>query len=165
MVPWLFLIWRVFSLPMTLQVMITGHSIFWNFYSKFWAHIYKPLLCIFGQDVLQAKWKSSFRDIQNRDKYWLGFNFAYKIFRSSRSQMFFKIGVLKIFAFLIKLLAKKETPAQVFYFELCKIFQNIFFKKHLRRLFLDFQKDLFGLIFPSEHFCSWNSFVPVKHGK
>ena len=106
---------------------ITGHSIFWNFYSKFWAHIYKPLLCIFGQDVLQAKWKSSFRDIQNRDKYWLGFNFAYKIFRSSRSQMFFKIGVLKIFAFLIKLLAKKETPAQVFYFELCKIFQNIFF--------------------------------------
>ena len=28
-------------------------------------------------------------------------------------------------------LYKKETPAQVFYFEFCKILKNTFFKEHL----------------------------------
>ena len=60
--------------------------------------------------------------------------------RSSLSQMFFKIGVLKNFAnfigkqcwsiFLTKLHAwrpatlLKETPTQVFYCEICEIFKN-----------------------------------------
>ena len=63
------------------------------------------------------------------------------IIRSSRSQMLFKIGILKNFAiftgkhlcwsfFLIKLQAfrpEKETPTQVFSCEYCEIFKNTFF--------------------------------------
>ena len=49
-----------------------------------------------------------------------------KIFldRSSCSQMFFKIGVLKNFATF-------KTPAQVFSCEHCKIFKNIYLEKHM----------------------------------
>ena len=61
-----------------------------------------------------------------------------KMYRNSRSQMFFKIGVLKNFAkftakhlsqslFLIKLQTWKETLAQVFSREFKKIFKNYFF--------------------------------------
>ena len=113
---------------MSLHMIITGHPVFSNFLSKFWAHISELLLRIFEQDVLQVKWGSNFRDIQNGDKYWRGFNSAYKNFRSSRSQMFFKIGVLKIFAkFIGKYLY--QSLAYVFSFEFCKIFQNTFFYK------------------------------------
>ena len=56
------------------------------------------------------------------------------MYRSSHSQMFFKIGVLKNFViftgkhlywslFLIKL---QETPTQVFFCEYCKILMNTF---------------------------------------
>ena len=62
------------------------------------------------------------------------------IVRSSRSQMFFKISVLKNFTNFTEKhlfwslfpscleLYQKETPAQVFFCEVCKIFKNI----HLR---------------------------------
>ena len=70
-------------------------------------------------------------------------------FKSSRLQMFFKIGVLKNFAIfagkqicwsnlLIKLQAwrsailLKETLTLVFSCEYCKIFNNTYFEKHLR---------------------------------
>ena len=43
--------------------------------------------------------------------------------RSSRSQIFFKIGVLKNFAIFTR---KPETPTQVFSGEYCKIFKNVF---------------------------------------
>ena len=79
--------------------------------------------------------------------------------RSNRSQMFFKIGVLKNLAnftgkhlcwnlFLIKLQALspvtllKGTPAHVFSCEICEMFKNIFFIEHLRWLLL------FRSIFP-----------------
>ena len=75
-------------------------------------------------------------------------NIKGKNLRSSRTQMFFKIAVLKNFAvlprkhlcwslFLIKLQAqvcvfiKKETLTQVFSCEYCKIFKKSFFIKHL----------------------------------
>ena len=62
------------------------------------------------------------------------------LFRSSRSQMFFKIGVLKNFAiftgkslcwslFLIKLLKRNTNTG--FSCEKCKIFKNTFFTEHL----------------------------------
>ena len=74
------------------------------------------------------------------------FNFSQfheHMFRSSRTQMFFKIGALKSFAnlkgkhlccslFLKNLQAeglqlhKKKTPMQVFSCEVCEIFKNIF---------------------------------------
>ena len=57
--------------------------------------------------------------------------------------MFFIIGVLKIFAVLKSLFdkiadlkARKETPAQVFSCEYCKIFKNTFFAEHPRWLLL-----------------------------
>ena len=50
--------------------------------------------------------------------------------RSSCSQMFFKIGVLKNFA--IKLQAySKETPTQLFSCEIFRMFKNTFFTEHL----------------------------------
>ena len=63
---------------------------------------------------------------------------GFHYYRSSHSQIFFKIGVLKTFPiltglFLIKLLAfrpvilsKKETPTQMLSCEYCKIFKNSF---------------------------------------
>ena len=77
-----------------------------------------------------------------------------KTLRSSRSQMFFKIGVLKNLAiftrkhlcwslFLIKLQAwrplhfiEKETPTQVFFCEYCEIIENSFFIEHLLLIIL-----------------------------
>ena len=71
-------------------------------------------------------------------------------YRSSRSQMFFKIGVLKNFAiftgkhlccnlFFNKVaglryatLLKKETLSQVFSCEYCNIFKNTYFEEHPR---------------------------------
>ena len=62
------------------------------------------------------------------------------LFRSSRSQVFFKIGLLKNFAnftgkhlwwspFLIKLL-KTGSLTQVLSCDICEIFKNTFFTKH-----------------------------------
>ena len=61
--------------------------------------------------------------------------------RSSRSQMFFKIGVPKTFAIftgkhLCSSLFLIETPTQVFSCEYCKVFKNRFFIEHLRWLLL-----------------------------
>ena len=73
--------------------------------------------------------------------------------RSSRSQMFFKIGVLKILGiftrkrlcwslFLIKLQTLrpatllKETPTRLLSCEICQIFKNTFFTEHLWWLLL-----------------------------
>ena len=69
--------------------------------------------------------------------------------RSSRLQMFFKLGALKNCAnftgkhlcwslFLIKFLTNfiKDTPTQVFSCEIWKIFQNSFSTEHLLWLFL-----------------------------
>ena len=56
--------------------------------------------------------------------------------RSSCSQMFFKIGVLKNFA--IKLQAySKETPTQLFSCEIFRMFKNTFFTEHLWWLLLN----------------------------
>ena len=71
------------------------------------------------------------------------------IIRSSRSQMFLKIGVLKNFViftgkhlcwilFLIKLQAfrlvtlLKRDPTQVLSYEYCEIFKSTYFQEHLR---------------------------------
>ena len=82
-------------------------------------------------------------------------NYKLFIFRSSRSLMFFKIGVLKNVGnftgkhlfwslFLTKLQAllflkpracnfiKKETPTQVFFCAICYIFKNTKLEEHLR---------------------------------
>ena len=67
------------------------------------------------------------------------------IYRSSRLQIFFKIGVLKNFAifagkhlclslFLIKL---REASAQVFPVNIAKFFRAGFLKEYLRWLLLD----------------------------
>ena len=65
----------------------------------------------------------------------------YLIARSSRSQMFFKISVLKSFAiFARKLLCWiffLINPPQVFSCECCKIFKNTYSEKHLRRAAID----------------------------
>ena len=76
---------------------------------------------------------------------------CYSRFRSSRSQMFFKIGGLKNFTtssgkylcwslLLIKLQASapllKKTQTQMFSCEYCQIFKNRFFIKHLWWLLL-----------------------------
>ena len=85
-------------------------------------------------------------------------------YRSSRSQMFFKIGVLKYFEsftekymcwslFLINLhgcrpaVLLKETPTQLFSYEICEIFKNTFSTEHLRWLLLKLL------------FLSYNSFI------
>ena len=93
------------------------------------------------------------------EKYKLGFMRTYKPCyigsedRSSRSQMFFKMGVLENFLhftrkqlwrslFLIKLQALspvtilKETPTQVFCCKICKIIKTPFLTEHLQWLFL-----------------------------
>ena len=65
------------------------------------------------------------------------FTMGLKDLRSSRSQMFFKKGFIKIFAnftgkhqycslFLIKL-PGPQAPRQAFSCEICEIFKNIFF--------------------------------------
>ena len=69
---------------------------------------------------------------------------------SSRWQMLFKIGVLKIFAVftgktlaleslfkkIADLKACKETPTQVFSCEYCEVFKKTFLAERLRRLLL-----------------------------
>ena len=47
-------------------------------------------------------------------------------FKSSRSQMFFKIGVL------IEKIYLKENPPQVFSCKYCEIYKNSYFEEHLR---------------------------------
>ena len=72
------------------------------------------------------------------------------MYRNSRSQLFFKIRVLKNFVnftgkhlcwslFLslsVGVSLLKETPTQVFFSEIYEIFKNIFFTEHLRWLLL-----------------------------
>ena len=66
---------------------------------------------------------------------------TFKAFRSSHSQMFYKIGVFENFAkftgnhlcwspFLLRLHAK-ETPLQVFLYDFCETFKNTLIIKHL----------------------------------
>ena len=76
------------------------------------------------------------------------------MFKSSSSQMFFKIGVLKNFAIftgkhlcwsLFNKVAgweacnffEKETPTHVSSCEYCKVFKNSFFTEHLQCLLLN----------------------------
>ena len=59
------------------------------------------------------------------------------IFRSNRSQMFFKIGTLKIFC---NILNWGESPTQVFSCEYCKILKNSFFTELLLWLLLHYFK-------------------------
>ena len=64
-------------------------------------------------------------------------------FRSSRSQMFFKIGVLKIFAIFTgkhpcwNNSIKKRLQLRVFSMNIAKNFKTAFFIEHLHWLFLD----------------------------
>ena len=57
-------------------------------------------------------------------------------FKSSCSQMFSKIGVLKNFAIFtgkyLWWIYSKENQTQVFSCEYCKIFKNTYFEEHLR---------------------------------
>ena len=55
------------------------------------------------------------------------------IYRSSHSQLFFKIGVLENAA-----TREKETPTQLFSYDYCDIFYNYFFIEHLWWLLLQF---------------------------
>ena len=56
-----------------------------------------------------------------------------ELLRSSRSQKFFKIGVLKKFANFrwkgLQLFLKTQTPTQMFSGEICEIFKNTFFHR------------------------------------
>ena len=65
---------------------------------------------------------------------------VYIQYRSSCPEVFCKKGALKNFAkfkrkscrFQANSYIKKDTPTQVFHYELCEIFKNTFFTEHLR---------------------------------
>ena len=102
--------------------------------------------------------------------------------RSSRPQLFIKIGVLKNFAIFTRkhlcwsLYLKKafnfikETPTQVFSCENCKIFKNSFFIEYLRWLLqnyynknsLRFSLNIFTIISIPSHFFFISMFLYIS---
>ena len=104
------------------------------------------------------------------------------MYRTSRLQLFFKIGVLKNFAIFTRkhlcwsLYLKKafnfikETPTQVFSCENCKIFKNSFFIEYLRWLLqnyynknsLRFSLNIFTIISIPSHFFFISMFLYIS---
>ena len=72
------------------------------------------------------------------------YDYSYNKCRSSRSQMFFKIGVLKNFA----IFARKHLWWILFLINLFN--KNIYFEKHLQQLLLKFNESIFR---------SWNIII------
>ena len=73
-------------------------------------------------------------------------------FRSSRSQIFFKIGVLKNFSYsqentCVGTILLKWDPTQVFSYEYWKNFKSSFFIEHLQSLILDIYLIFYYLFF------------------
>ena len=94
---------------------------------------------------------------------WINLNisqFHEHIFRSSRSQMFIKIGILKSFPNFrekhlcwslrlkaCKFILKVFSWKRVLSCEVCEIFKNTFFTEHLRWLLLHFRRVLLYFFF------------------
>ena len=124
-----------------------------------------------GWLVIKKLWPS-FWQIPNR-----GITFHASVFRSSRLQMFYKKGVLKhlntqkfkqkhlcrslsfntVVDLQAGILFKKETVAQVFSCEFCKILKNTHFIAHLRVITFAFWKSNNRKQYKEK--CTWNKLI------